>query len=595
MISINANTRQFTVPGADLTFGVEADNGTERKHFQCPRYVGDNLDVAACFVRINYRNANGEMDSYLVDDVAVAGGNITFSWLLHPKVTAYKGQLKFVMCLVGPDLKLKWHTTQGTGQVLEGLEPDNAHVESETTDVVAALIAMVEAQTSAVEAKGTEQVSVVNSAAENARNNAVAEIEAKRVNSLATIPEDYSALSSSVEKIARSVAPGIVCDAEGTAIFVSDASNNHVQSLRVFGKSTQVGTPTPDQPVEIVSVENPVVMVGGKNLLSNTLPTHTSGGITYTSNPDGSITLNGTSTSESYFIFDHKNEVPIRNVPLVASLGGGDGTLALAMGVYKNDGSIVNSLAYVVDREVQVVYPNDAATTRNYLVIGKGRSFNNMTVYPMIRALGTPADFEPHKPIQAIATPKPLRGIPVPAGGNYTDSNGQQWICDEIDFERGVYVQRVARRMFNGSESEWKRGTFTSGEIVNYVYWSDATIENVNLSICTHAVFPKNGGSWSGGGYMRSGTGLWQTLTDMTLDEWKAYLSNQSAAGTPLTLHYPLTKPIETPLTETELAAYRSIHTNKPNTTILNDSGAHMAVEYVADTKLYIDNKLASK
>ena len=36
-----------------------------------------------------------------------------------------------------------------------------------------------------------------------------------------------------------------------------------------------------------------------------------------------------------------------------------------------------------------------------------------------------------------------LRGIPVSSGGNYTDASGQQWICDEIDLARGVYIQRV--------------------------------------------------------------------------------------------------------------------------------------------------------
>ena len=53
-------------------------------------------------------------------------------------------------------------------------------------------------------------------------------------------------------------------------------------------------------------------------------------------------------------------------------------------------------------------------------------------------------------------------------------------------------------------------------------------------------------------------------------------------------------EPIETPLSETEIAAYRALHTYKPNTTIVNDSGAHMSVEYAADTKLYIDNKIAA-
>ena len=53
-----------------------------------------------------------------------------------------------------------------------------------------------------------------------------------------------------------------------------------------------------------------------------------------------------------------------------------------------------------------------------------------------------------------------------------------------------------------------------------------------------------------------------------------------------------LQTPIETPLTEAELNAYRQLHTNKPNTTIISE--ADMEVSYVADTKTYIDNKFAA-
>lgn len=35
-----------------------------------------------------------------------------------------------------------------------------------------------------------------------------------------------------------------------------------------------------------------------------------------------------------------------------------------------------------------------------------------------------------------INTPNGLCGIPVDTGGNYTDSTGQQWVCDEVDFKR---------------------------------------------------------------------------------------------------------------------------------------------------------------
>lgn len=45
----------------------------------------------------------------------------------------------------------------------------------------------------------------------------------------------------------------------------------------------------------------------------------------------------------------------------------------------------------------------------------------------------------------SIQTPNGLPGIPVDSGGNYTDASGQQWVCDEVDFERGVYVQRIQK------------------------------------------------------------------------------------------------------------------------------------------------------
>ena len=439
MITINSNTRYFNVPGSDLVFGVVADSDAERKFFQCPRYVGNNLDLASCFIRINYRNANGKTDFYLVDDVVIDGDNITFSWLLSPKVTEYRGQVKFVMCAVGPDLKLKWHTTQGTGQVMEGLEPDNSHVESHTADVVAQLIAMVEEQTSAVEVVGAEQVAAIKSATETHRTTAVNEIEAKRVNSLASIPNDYTILRSTVESLVRERAGGIVCSAEGEAIALSDASNQAFRGMRIFGKSTQDGTPTPEKPVEIVSIENPVVSVDE----------------------------------------------------------------------------------------------------------------------------------------QTVSVPQTLHGIPVASGGNYTDANGQQWICDEVDFGRGVYVQNVGLLDFSSMVWYWDEtyGVWRSQEFGNGKARTSLlceTIPNILLSLYDGTMFG--------------------TLINAPYNIWAR---NGSSENTPTgKAYYQMKAPIETPLSETELAAYRALHTNKPNTTILNDSGAYMSVDYMADTKLYIDNKI---
>lgn len=44
-----------------------------------------------------------------------------------------------------------------------------------------------------------------------------------------------------------------------------------------------------------------------------------------------------------------------------------------------------------------------------------------------------------------LLTPNGLPGIPVTSGGSYTDQSGQQWVCDEVDLERGVKVQRIGK------------------------------------------------------------------------------------------------------------------------------------------------------
>ena len=73
-----------------------------------------------------------------------------------------------------------------------------------------------------------------------------------------------------------------------------------------------------------------------------------------------------------------------------------------------------------------------------------------------------------------INTPNGLCGIPVDTGGNYTDSTGQQLVCDEVDFERGVYVQRIGKiTSYNNEQLSTKymstTGKLTTGASVIYI------------------------------------------------------------------------------------------------------------------------------
>lgn len=52
-----------------------------------------------------------------------------------------------------------------------------------------------------------------------------------------------------------------------------------------------------------------------------------------------------------------------------------------------------------------------------------------------------------------LQTPNGLPGIPVTSGGNYTDPHGQQWVCDEVDLEREMKVQRIDKGAFDATKT----------------------------------------------------------------------------------------------------------------------------------------------
>lgn len=208
-LTIDPVTRTITVPEAEKIIGVTGDELADRKYFMCQRIVGDGLDLAGMFIRVNFRNANGEEDGYLVNDVAVSGDYVTFSWQLTKKVAAYKGEVLFGVCADlpnTPDRRMPdWNTAMATGEVLEGLHPDSGDVEAETSDVVTQLRAETAAQTAAVEACGAAQVDVVEAAGAAATAAAQEQIQAKGAATLATIPADYTTMTGKVNEQANAI------------------------------------------------------------------------------------------------------------------------------------------------------------------------------------------------------------------------------------------------------------------------------------------------------------------------------------------------------------------------------------------------------
>lgn len=205
-------------------------------------------------------------------------------------------------------------------------------------------------------------------------------------------------------------------------------------------------------------------------------------------------------------------------------------------------------------------------------------------------------EFEPFKSPQtvSISSHNGLPGIPVDSGGNYTDADGQQWICDEVDFERGKYVQRVQKVVYDGSELWNKTGIYVERY---YRALNPNGLPNQGLS--NYFVYLSGGETAGKFTINNDGTGVsfaFKTVgAGTSVEDWKDWLNQRNIEGKPLILYYCLLNPIETDLSKEELAAYAVLRTNYPTTVVTSDAdpAVDMEIEYVADTKTYIDNKFA--
>ena len=134
--------RVISIPAGKQTVGVESDEDVNRLQFQMPKQYGE-VDLADFDIRINYMNANGNGDVYAVTDKAVSGDNITFSWLVGRNALAYKGTVKFIVCLKKADaegvVQQEFNTTLAQLNVLEGLETTEQIVQ-ENPDVIETIL-----------------------------------------------------------------------------------------------------------------------------------------------------------------------------------------------------------------------------------------------------------------------------------------------------------------------------------------------------------------------------------------------------------------------------------------------------------------------
>lgn len=197
---------------------------------------------------------------------------------------------------------------------------------------------------------------------------------------------------------------------------------------------------------------------------------------------------------------------------------------------------------------------------------------------PVIATVSEPATYSPYREqLLTLPTPNGLPGIPVTSGGSYTDSTGQQWVCDEVDLERGVKIQRV-----------------------NAVDVSTCVITgSTNLAATKRLaiLLPLKGKDYTA----KALCNRLPYFVSFTSDTIHFYVDTNNAqvfipigAKNPeegeCILFYILDDPIETPLTPAEIAAYKALTAYSPDTVVQAGDGAGVKLEYQRDVNIVVKN-----
>lgn len=361
-------------------------------------------------------------------------------------------------------------------------------------------------------------------------------------------------------------ADAIIETAQGETMTLTDSSDKLFEGLRVFGKSTQDGTPSVENPVPIVNAGESgsiTVEVTGRNLLKP-------------------------NSFKTYY------EFPLKANTVITLMTNGKPSQGGNIKFSATDGSDVwFSIDAGQTRVCRSIGKKDVKGFYDVLEVGGGLEY--------MFAVGDIKTYTPYVEPQSLtlSTPNGLPGIPVSKDGNYTDQNGQQWVCDEVDLGRGKYVQRmkdfIINQNTNMSTSIGAYGVPEKDTILTR--YLDRTIKKNGAILCRELIHIPNWNVDSESVYTT------ETSIDFRLSRKRLGLGTETTADenktavlkfletTPLHCLVELNTPIERDLTPEELAAYSSLHANCPTTVITNDAGAHMEVSYVADTKAYINKK----
>lgn len=226
-------------------------------------------------------------------------------------------------------------------------------------------------------------------------------------------------------------------------------------------------SPSPDYPQEIKSVVNPTVKVCGENLY----PGSDLIGLTKTYTTDFIPVI--LHKGKIYFHFDTSSDtsdgryhINAKYFDINKELMGDNGKESIA-------GNNISHVSFEFDgTKAGINHETIDLKNVSYVKIMFGIYATTATkiTYKNIMISATDSDFEPYKPIQTVTLPYTLNAIPVESGGNVT-IDGQQYIADYVDVERGKLIRMVDSSKLDNTHL-----------IVNKTEWLLAESQEIDLT-----------------------------------------------------------------------------------------------------------------
>ncbi|HIX15980.1 MAG TPA: hypothetical protein H9740_09720 [Candidatus Hungatella pullicola] len=266
-----------------------------------------------------------------------------------------------------------------------------------------------------------------------------------------------------------------------------------------------------------------------------------------------------------------------------------------AIAFYNASRTFISSTTYLGNGNInkQFIVPQNVAYVRFTYIVGAEEIVLNEG--------STALPWEPYQSPQQLIIPVDggLPGIPVKTGGNYTDKDGQQWIANYVDLERGKLIKLVDKEVISGTpnftESSDTPGRFIYNALQTARYKTGVADCLSNFAHWIHYGIPTNN-KWV---FAVSGNALYVSPpkdSGITAENLNTMFAEMIAASdTPPVIIGQLKTPEEIDLDPEIITAYKALHSNYPSTVVSNQDGAWQEIEYAADTGHYIDQNFVPK